>query len=152
MLRKIFVGTEIVAGDHSTRVDLGAFTHLRFFHGCRPTFVHSFYTEGIRVLSVAELAERFREIYADIPPAVWGRRRSGARRKPFPDRRRRPIIVGAKGLRPHGASSTKAGENQESSRAIPSHRFPRMTNRRRYCFWLKNLCAPTTEISRRCLM
>ena len=28
----------------------------------------------------------------------WGRRNSGARRKPFPDRLRRPIIVGAKGL------------------------------------------------------
>src|SRR5689334_9677176 len=69
MSRKTFVWTEIVAGDHSVRVDIGEFTHLRLFHGCRPTAVNSYYTNGIRVLSAAELAERFRGILADFPAA-----------------------------------------------------------------------------------
>jgi hypothetical protein len=70
MEKKIFEWTTIVADDYSRAVDLDSYTHLRLFHSCRPASVDSYYQHGIRVVPEAELADRFREIYADYPPAA----------------------------------------------------------------------------------
>jgi hypothetical protein len=70
MQKKLLEWTAIVAGDCSRAVNLDSFTHLRLFHCCRPVSVDSYYQHGIRVMPEAELADRFREVYADYSPAA----------------------------------------------------------------------------------
>src|SRR5262245_32182207 len=70
MSRSVFDWAVIVAETPPRRLQLSEFSHVRLFHGCRPTSVDSYYADGIRVVSSAELANRFREIYADLPSAA----------------------------------------------------------------------------------
>lgn len=86
MERIVFDWRQIVAGDLSQRVDLSSFTHLRLYHCCRPVSVDSYYAQGIRVFPLTELAERFREIYSDLPPAAVQAAIGALKREPREER------------------------------------------------------------------
>ena len=66
MERRIFDWVEHVTGAFSQKPNLGTFTHLRLFHGCRPRALESYYEKGILVMPLAELEQQFREIFSDF--------------------------------------------------------------------------------------